>query len=254
MWRGPLGPRLREVLHYSGRARDRVCGTNQLVELPLRYVLEVPNKPITHSYFIDYGLASIVAANKHKRLEVGLIGCEGITGIPIVLGNDRSPNETFIQVAGNGIRIAADKLRKAILQSRSLECALLSFAHSFMNQTASTALSNGTATLEERLARWLLMANDRLRGNEVPLTHEFLSLMLGVRRAGVTVALHYLEQRAQIRVARKQIMITDRKGLEAAANDTYYCSGGRGRSRCRRYANFLLGRGYPQWPGLLPGL
>jgi len=91
-----------------------------------------------------------------------------------------------------------------------------------MNQTANTALSNGTATLEERLARWLLMANDRLSGNEVPLTHEFLSLMLGVRRAGVTVALHYLEQRALISLSRKQIVITDRKGLKAAANGTYH--------------------------------
>jgi CRP-like cAMP-binding protein len=192
------------------------------VELPLRHVLEVPNKPIQHSYFIEYGLASIVAANGHKRLEVGLIGCEGMTGLPIVLGNDRSPNETFMQVPGNGMRIPADKLRKAIAQSRSLELAFLSFAHAFMNQTARTALSNGTATLEERLARWLLMANDRLRGDEVPLTHEFLSLMLGVRRAGVTVALHYLEHRALIRLARKQIVITDRKGLEAAANGTYH--------------------------------
>ena len=158
----------------------------------------------------------------HKRMEVGLIGCEGMTGLPIVLGDDRSPNETFMQVAGDGRRIAADKLREAISQSRSLERALLGFAHVFMNQTASTALSNGTGTLEERLARWLLMANDRLGGDEVPLTHEFLSLMLGVRRAGVTVALHYLEHRALIRLARKQILIMDRKGLEAAANGTYH--------------------------------
>ena len=91
-----------------------------------------------------------------------------------------------------------------------------------MNQTARTALSNGTATLEERLARWLLMANDRLRGNEVPLTHEFLSLMLGVRRSGVTVALNYLEQRGLIGLSRKQIVITDREGLKAAANGTYH--------------------------------
>jgi len=194
----------------------------EAVELQLRYVLEAANEPIQHSYFIEYGLASIVAANGHKRLEVGLIGCEGMTGLPIVLGNDRSPHETFMQVAGNGVRIPAQKLREAIAQSRSLELALLAFAHRFLNQTASTALSNGTATLEERLARWLLMANDRLRGDEVPLTHEFLSLMLGVRRAGVTVALHYLEQRALIRLARKQIVITDRKGLEAAANGTYH--------------------------------
>ena len=192
------------------------------VELALRQVLETPDKPIKHAYFIEYGLASIVAANGHKRLEVGLIGCEGVTGLAIVLGNDRSLNETFMQVAGQGQRIAADKLRRAIAESRSLERALLGFAYSFMNQTANTALSNGTATLEERLARWLLMANDRLRGDEVPLTHEFLSLMLGVRRAGVTVALHYLEQRALIRLARKQIVITDRKGLKAAANGTYH--------------------------------
>ena len=185
----------------------------EAVELPLRYVCEEANKPITHSYFIEYGLASVVASNGHKQLEVGLIGCEGMTGLPIVLGNDRSPNETFMQVPGNGMRIPADKLRKAIAQSRSLERALLSFAHSFMNQTAKTALSNGTATIEERLARWLLMANDRLRGDEVPLTHEFLSLMLGVRRAGVTVALHYLEHRALIRLGRKQILIMGSEGI-----------------------------------------
>jgi CRP-like cAMP-binding protein len=135
----------------------------ETVELTVRQVLEQPDKPITHTYFIEYGLASIVAANGHKRLEVGLIGCEGMTGLPIVLGNDRSPHETFMQVPGNGQRIAADKLREAISQSRSLERALLGFAHSFLNQTANTALSNRTATLEERLARWLLM--ERRRGS-----------------------------------------------------------------------------------------
>jgi CRP-like cAMP-binding protein len=192
------------------------------VELEVRKVLEIPNKPIKHSYFIESGLASIVACNSHKRLEVGLIGSEGMTGIPIVLGNDRSPHENFIQVAGEGSRIAADKLRKAMVQSRSLEKAFLKFAHSFMNQTANTALSNGTATVEERLARWLLMANDRLEGNEVPLTHEFLALMLGVRRAGVTVALNYLEHRGVIRMSRKQIVISDRKALKACANGTYH--------------------------------
>jgi len=107
-------------------------------------------------------------------------------------------------VAGEGSRIPAEKLREAMRQSRSLEKAFLKFAHSFMNQTANTAFSNGTATLEERLARWLLMAKDRLDGDEIPLTHEFLSLMLGVRRAGVTVALNYLESRGIIRLSRGQ--------------------------------------------------
>jgi CRP-like cAMP-binding protein len=206
----------------SAADKDLLQPDLEPVDLPLRQVLEVPNKAITHSYFITYGLASIIAKNSHKRLEVGLIGCEGLTGLPIVLGNDKSPHETFIQVPGEAMRISANKLREAILQSPSLHHALLRFAHAFMNQTANTALSNGTATLEERLARWLLMANDRLRGDEIPLTHEFLSLMLGVRRAGVTVALHYLENRGLINLARKQIVITDRSGLQAAANGTYH--------------------------------
>jgi CRP-like cAMP-binding protein len=91
-----------------------------------------------------------------------------------------------------------------------------------MNQTANTSLCNGTATLEETLGKWLLMANDRRRGDEIPLTHEFLSLTLGVRRAGVTVALPFLEQRGMIQTARRQIVITDRDGLKAAANGTYH--------------------------------
>ena len=201
------------------------------VTLALRQVLETPNRPITHSYFIGYGLASIIAKNSHKRLEVGLIGCEGYTGLPIVLGNDRSPHETFMQMPGEGMRISATKLREAISQSPSLQRALLRFAHAFMNHTSNTALSNGTATLEERLARWLLMAHDRLRGDEIPLTHEFLSLMLGVRRAGVTVALNYLESRGLISLARSRIIITDRDGLKAAANGTYHQPEGEPRGR-----------------------
>ena len=90
-----------------------------------------------------------------------------------------------------------------------------------MNQTANTAFSNGTATLEG-LARWLLMAPDRLDGDEIPLTHEFLSLMLGVRRAGVTVVLNYLEHRGVIPMSRGHIVITDRDGLKASANGTYH--------------------------------
>jgi len=192
------------------------------MSLPLRLVLEAPNKPIKHNYFIESGLASIVAGNGQKRLEVGLIGREGMTGLAIVLGNDRSPYENFIQIAGKGARIPAEKLREAMQQSRSLERVFIRFAHSFLNQTAATAFSNGTAKLEERLARWLLMAHDRLDGDEIPLTHEFLSLMLGVRRAGITVALRFLEGKALIRMSRNQIVVMDREGLKASAKGTYH--------------------------------
>jgi CRP-like cAMP-binding protein len=192
------------------------------VDLPVRHVLEEPNKPIKQVYFLQNGLASVVANNKNRRLEVGLVGRDGVTGVAVILGNGRSPNETFIQVEGDGMTISAEALRNAMQESRSLERALLGYAYSFLNQTSGTALSNGTATVEERLARWLLMASDRLGGENVPLTHEFLSLMLGVRRAGVTVALHFLEQRGIITLSRKQIVILDREGLKKGANGTYH--------------------------------
>jgi CRP-like cAMP-binding protein len=190
--------------------------------LKTRQVLEPANKPIKHNYFIASGLASVIAIGKNgHRLEVGIIGCEGMTGLPVVLGNDRSPNETFIQVEGTGSRIAADDLRQAMRKSASLTRVLLNFVNAFLIQTSHTALSNGTATVGERLARWLLMAQDRLSGDRIPLTHEFLSLMLGVRRAGVTGALNQLDRQGVIRLSRGRIEIVDRKGLINSANGSY---------------------------------
>jgi CRP-like cAMP-binding protein len=190
--------------------------------LNLRQVLEPANKPVQYNYFLASGLASVIAIGKNgDRLEVGIIGREGMTGIPVVLGNDRSPNETFIQVAGAGARIAADDLRQAMRKSASLSRVLLNFVNAFLIQTSHTALSNGTASVEERLARWLLMAQDRLGGSEVPLTHEFLSLMLGVRRAGVTQTLNRLHRKGLIRLLRGRIEIVDRDGLINSANGTY---------------------------------
>jgi CRP-like cAMP-binding protein len=194
----------------------------ELLTLKTRQVLEPANKPIKHNYFLMSGLASVIAIGKTgDRLEVGIIGREGMTGLPVVLGNDRSPNETFIQAEGTGARIAADDLRQAMRKRPSLTRVLLNFVNAFLIQTSHTALSNGTATLQERLARWLLMAQDRLNGKEVPLTHEFLSLMLGVRRAGVTGALNQLDRKGVIRLSRGRIEIVDRDGLIHAANGTY---------------------------------
>ena len=102
-----------------------------------------------------------------------------------------------------------------------MQRAFLAFAHAFMNQISSTALSNGTSSIEERLARWLLMAHDRLDDNTIPLTHEFLALMLGVRRASVTAALNALERKGVISLTRGQILITDREGLKSSANGSY---------------------------------
>jgi CRP-like cAMP-binding protein len=194
----------------------------EAVSLDLRKVLERPNKRIEDVYFPDAGFASVVAVQpKQTKVEVGLIGREGMTGLPVVLGNHKTPHETYIQAAGHGQRIDATKLRKAMAASSSLQSLLLKFVQAFMVQTAQTAISNARAKLNERLARWILMADDRIDGSRLPLTHEFLSLMLGVRRAGVTEALNALESEGLIRASRGEIIVRSRKGIERRAGGSY---------------------------------
>jgi len=195
----------------------------QAVELPLRRELETRDKRIGYVYFIESGFASVVANGSTKPgIEIGIIGREGMTGSSVVLAsNDRAAHDTYIQLAGNGQRLRVANLREAIMQSVDLHHVLLRYVRSFLLQTASTALANGRSKIEERLARWLLMAQDRLDGDQVPLTHEFLSVMLGVRRPGVTIALQALERDGLIAHRRGVITILYRKGLEAHSNGIY---------------------------------
>ena len=192
------------------------------VDLPLRKQLETRKRPIDEIYFVEAGFASVVAGGTDKAgIEVGIIGREGMTGLAIVLGNERAAHDTFIQVAGKGLRIRTARLRDGIDRSVTLHRSLLRYAHAFLLQTTTTALANGRSKIEERLARWLLMADDRIDGDELPLTHEFLGLMLGVRRPGVTVALRALVRAGLISTRRSSIRIIDRKALEENSNGTY---------------------------------
>jgi CRP-like cAMP-binding protein len=192
------------------------------VELAVRDHLEWPNKAIKYVAFPDTGIISVVANGaRKKQLEIGIIGREGMTGLMVVLGNDRSPYAAYAQVAGRAQRMTADDLRSAMKASATLAGVLLRYVQVFMIQTCQTALSNGSAKLEERLARWLLMAHDRVENDDLPIIHDFLALMLGVRRPGVTVALHSLEQQGLIHPNRGSIRVLDRKGLEQIANASY---------------------------------
>ena len=157
----------------------------------------------------------------HGRIEVGIIGREGMTGLHVVLGNDRSPYETFVQVEGRALAIEAQKLGAAMDKSRPLQQLMLRYVQVFMIQTAQTALSNATGLLAQRLARWLLMCEDRLNSKQIPLTHEFLAIMLGVQRSGVTLALGELESRQLIKSKRGLISIVDRPTLEKLTNGSY---------------------------------
>ena len=192
------------------------------VDLSVHRLLEGRNRRIDYVYFIEAGLASVVANGAGKpSIEVGIIGREGMTGLAIVMGYQRAPHDTYIQVAGKGQRIRAAKLREADERSNTLHRAMLHYAYAYLLQTATTALANRLSKIEERLARWLLMAHDRVDGDRLPLTHEFLSLRLGVRRAGVTTALQALERKALISRNRANIHILDREGLKKQSNGTY---------------------------------
>lgn len=192
------------------------------VDLPLHFELEPTNTPIERSFFLSEGIASVVATGKNgQKIEVGLIGREGMTGAAAVLGDTQSPHSIFMQVPGCGHYIAVPPLKEAMRQSRNLSDTLTKFVHAFMIQKSQTALVNGKGRISARLARWLLMAHDRVEGPRFPVTHEFLSLMLGSTRSGVTNALHELEGEGLIRSKRSQVIIRDRAGLEAVAGWCY---------------------------------
>jgi CRP-like cAMP-binding protein len=179
-------------------------------------------QPIEHSWFLTEGIASVViAAGQGHQTEVGVVGREGMIDIATVLGVDRSAFRCFIQIAGAGYRMPAEILSSLIDASAALRRLLMPYAYEFLTQVSNTALANAAFTIEQRLARWLLICHDRIDGDAVPLTHEFLSLMLNVRRAGVTVALQMLERAALVETSRGVIRITDRPGLERLTRNCY---------------------------------
>lgn len=185
-------------------------------------VLVEPNAPIAEVHFPETGVGSLInATSDGRRLEVGLVGRDGMTGTSLVLGADRTPLECVIQVDGYGHRVAADVLCGAMAQGPAVHGVLLLHVQAFSLQVSQTALSNNSYPLEARLARWLLLCHDRIDGDELGLTHEFMAVMLGVHRPGVTLATHVLEGAGAIRARRGTITVLDREKLEGLAGDGY---------------------------------
>lgn len=192
------------------------------IDLPLRRHLATPSEPIKHVYFMTGGIASLVISVRHRApIEVGIAGREGLGNMSVVLGIDRSPNEIFMQVAGSAYRVPSEQLRTAMTRSASVQQVMFHYVHVFTMQCASTVLANGRGTVTERLVRWLLMVHHRLDGNVLPLTHEFLGIMLGARRSSVTGALNDLQTNKLIYLMRGKIIVRDRKALIAIANGYY---------------------------------
>jgi CRP-like cAMP-binding protein len=154
-------------------------------------------------------------------MEVGMIGREGLVGLPVVLGADSAPSEGLVQAQGTALRIRTAALRQAFDDSAPLRKLLLRYMQALHTQVSQTAVCNGSHTVEERLARWLLMAHDRAEQDHFPMTHEFMSLMLGVRRAGVTTVAGLLKRIGIIDYGHGTMTVLDRPGLEGAACECY---------------------------------
>ena len=188
----------------------------------LHQMLIAANTKIDRLFFPEVGFASVTTSGSGSQVEVGMIGREGLVGaVPVLLGDDRSSYDHYIQNAGEMYSIGRTDLMEVIDRSPATRDLFMRFVQTLFVQTGQTAFVNATYDLEARLARWLLMCQDRIGGDEVMLTHEFLSIMLGVQRSSVTLTLQTLEGSLLIRARRGRIEIRDREKLEEVADAGY---------------------------------
>lgn len=192
------------------------------VSLSPRQVLYEQNAPIEAVYFVEEGVISVLTAMANGAMgEVGMIGAEGMAGAPMLLGAGTSAQHVMVQIPGAALRIPAAPCRAAFGQQPAFHAVVLQFVDGFLNLGAQTAACNLHHSAEQRLARWLLMAWARSRAEIMPMTHEFLSAMLGVRRTGVTAIASRLQRAGVLDYHRGRVRIIDHAGLEAAACECY---------------------------------
>jgi CRP-like cAMP-binding protein len=194
----------------------------EFVALPLRLVLNEMAKPIEYGYFMNGGLASILAVMADgKSVEVGLTGAEGFVGVPLIAGFRTSATRVIVQIEGSAFRIKAKNIMRLLRGCPTLEKELQRYAQEVALQSGQIAACNRLHDVSRRLARWLLMSQDRVGGNTVRLTQEFLAHMLGTRRASVTVAAGNLQKERLITYTRGEVKIENRSRLEAASCECY---------------------------------
>jgi len=192
------------------------------VTLEFGTVLYEPGKTIRDVYFPGHSVVSLLTLVKGQlALEVGLVGREGMVGVPVALGIDVSPVRALVQGKGSALSMDAARFRRELRKSEPLQTVLYRYTNSLMAQITQTAACNRFHTVPARLARWLLMTRDRVQSADIHLTHEFLSHMLGVRRVGVTEAASVLQRKKLIEYSRGHIRILDHRGLETASCPCY---------------------------------
>ena len=192
------------------------------VQLDFGDVLYEAGRRIRHVYFPGDSLVSLLTlVDGHLALEVGMVGREGMVGLPLALGTNVSPVRALVQGAGKAMRMSSARFSREMRKSPQLQQGVYRYADALIAQVSQTAACNRFHLVEQRLARWLLMTRDRVRSDQFRLTQEFLAHMLGVRRVGVTKAARALQERKLIEYSRGKIRILDGKGLEAAACECY---------------------------------
>jgi CRP-like cAMP-binding protein len=190
--------------------------------LTYRQSLYPANRPIKFVYFIETGVGSLVNTMANgDAAEVGTIGNEGMVGLPLILEDERAPTAVYVQVPGMGQRIAASRFSSELARSASMRTVMHHYAHAFFNQVAQSAACNQFHSLEQRCARWLLMTHDRMDSDAFLLTQEFLAMMLGVQRTGVSAAAGALQRAGLIDYTRGHVTIRDRRGLEGRSCECY---------------------------------
>jgi len=211
------------VLAAMPRAAYRLMQPNlEPVELAYGQVLYEPAQRIAHVYFpIDCLVSLLTAVDEHQALEVGMVGNEGMVGMPMVLGIGVSAVRALVQGSGSALRMSAKRFHAEFKTNLALQRALFRYTHLLMAQMSQTAACNRFHLAEARLARWLLMTADRLHADQFLLTQDFLAHMLGVRRVGVTTAASALARKKLIHYSRGHMHILDRPGLEASACSCY---------------------------------
>ena len=210
------------LLALPRKESDALLADLEFVNLQTHAVLNEMGEPIEHCYFVNSGLISIVNVMRDgKSVEVGVTGKEGFVGLPMVVGLTTSSTRAVTQVAGSAFRISVNALERMLPKSPQLEKLLNRFSQMLGLQSTQVAACNRLHEVDQRLARWLLMSQDRLGGEVVPLTQEFLAHMLGTRRASVTVAAGGLQKQGLIQYTRGSVTIVDRLRLESAACECY---------------------------------
>lgn len=199
---------------------DRLRPHLVAIDLPRHHMME--DGINTHVYFVEEGVASVViTVADGTTVEVGVVGREGLVGLPLLLDVASGLGQTFMQIAGSGYRMDASLMRAEFERPGTLRERLQKYTHAFMVQTAQTAVCNRLHGIEERLARWLLTCRDRLDTDTLELTHEFIGQMLGAPRSTVSLAAGLLQNEGIIEYSRGVVLIKDRQRLAKAACECY---------------------------------